>query len=100
MTKLEPKDNIFAIDAKLINHYMEKWDALIEKELRKKINLESFINTIDFTKSKIDKMYYVGNENFLEIFSWIIFKISFIISYNNFVIHFIKEFFKIFFVTA
>ena len=48
---------------------MEKWDELIEKELRKKINLESFINTIDFTKSKIDKMYYVGNENFLEIFS-------------------------------
>tara|TARA_B100000035_G_C21007782_1_gene558134 strand:+ start:135 stop:1424 length:1290 start_codon:yes stop_codon:yes gene_type:complete len=69
--KLTPKDNVFAIDASLIIHYVNKWNDLTKKpkspeEHKVQNNLKSFLDIIDFTKSEIDKIFYVGSEDLVE----------------------------------
>jgi len=62
--KLEARDNIFTLDALLVQSLSIEWNSLTSN-MEKKDNLKSFLEILDFSSSVINELYITGEDFFL-----------------------------------
>lgn len=64
--QLVARDNIFTLDALLVQHLSIEWNTLTSN-MEKKDNLNSFLKTLDFASSEIKELYVTGDDYFINI---------------------------------